>query len=139
MSDALESQGFKFYIGDASSPIDYTKVSEVTNFTGLDGEASEIDVTHLESTAKEYLMGLQDFGNFSLDVNYLPNDAGQIAMRAAKASRAIQNFKAELSDGTVITFQGFVKSNPISGGVDAKLDGSFNIRVSGNVTIDNTP
>lgn len=133
MSNAIETQGFLFEIGSTSSPGEFVAVGEVQSFTGLDGEAAEIDVTHLQSTAKEYLMGLQDFGNWSLDVNFLPDDAGQILLRAAKASRDIQSFRATLSDGTILTFSGFVKSNPISGGVDAKVDGSFNIRISGNV------
>jgi hypothetical protein len=135
MVSAIETQGFTFKIGNGDSPLTYTTVGSVVSFSGLDGEAAEIDVTHLQSTAKEYLMGLQDFGNWSLEVNYLPADAGQDLLRAAKASRAIQDFQATLSDGTLITFQGFVKSNPVSGGVDAKVDGSFSIRISGNVTI----
>jgi hypothetical protein len=55
-------------------------------------------------------------------------------MRAAKASRDVQDFKVIFSDSSYATFQGFVKSAPISGGVDAKVDGSFNIRITGDVT-----
>ena len=135
MANAIETQGFKFEIGNEDSPLTYTEVKEVVSFSGLDGEAAEIDVTQLQSSAKEYLMGLQDFGNWSLEVNYLPDDSGQDKMRAAKASREIQDFRATLSDGTLVTFRGFVKTNPISGGVDAKVDGSFSIRISGDVTI----
>ena len=135
MANAIKSQEFVFGIGNEDSPLTYTTVSEVVSFSGLDGQASEIDVTHLQSTAKEFLMGLQDFGNFSLECNFLPDDSGQDKMRAAQASSDIQDFKATLSDATVITFQGFVLQSTIAGGVDAKVDTSFNIRISGNVTI----
>lgn len=135
MSNALPTQGFKFEIGDNASPVDFTEIGEVTSFQGLDGQAAEIDVTHLQSTAKEYIMGLQDFGNFQIDVNYLPDDVGQQALRAAKATRVKHDFKATLSDNTTIEFQGYVLSNPISGGVDAKVDGSFQIRVTGDVVV----
>lgn len=135
MANAIKSQEFEFAIGNEDSPLTYTTVSEVVSFSGLDGQASEIDVTHLQSTAKEFLMGLQDFGNFSLECNFLPDDSGQDKMRAAQASAELQDFKATLSDATVITFQGFVLQSTIAGGVDAKVDTSFNIRISGAVTI----
>lgn len=133
MAQAIETQGFKLEIGNGDSPLTYTEVKEVTTFTGFDGQAAEIDVTHLQSTAKEWLMGLQDFGTFSCDVNHLPTDPGQVAMRAAKTSRDIQDFKVTFSDLSTATFQGYVLSNTLSGGVDAKVDGSFNIRITGAV------
>jgi hypothetical protein len=134
MANAIETQGFTLEIGNLDSPLTYTAVSEITNFTLFDGQGAEIDVTHLQSTAKEFLMGLQDFGTAQFDCNYLPSDAGQTAMRAAKASRVIQDFRATFSDNTQATFQGFVLSNPITGGVDSKVDGSFAVRISGSVT-----
>jgi hypothetical protein len=135
MANALETQGFKFEIADpTTSPLAYVEVGEVTSFTGFDGAAAEIDVTHLQSVAKEWLMGLQDFGTFNLEVNYLPTDAGQDDMRAAKASRDIQAFRVTFSDNSTATFQGYVLSAPVSGGVDAKVDGSFAVRITGNVT-----
>src|SRR3954453_7443165 len=113
MSNALETQGFKFEIGNGNSPLTYTEVKEVVSFNGFDGKASEIDITHLQSTAKEFLMGLRDFANFNLEVNYLSGDTGQDAMRAAQASRDIQDFKITFSDSNNATFQGYVMSNPV--------------------------
>lgn len=133
VSQAIAAQGFKFQIG-AGSPIAYTDVKEVTNFSGFDGQASEIDVTHLQSTAKEFLMGLQDFGSFQIDVNYLAADAGQDAMRAAKAARTITPFKCTFSDMSTAIFQGYVLGNPVSGQVDGKVDSSFSVRITGDVT-----
>lgn len=139
MSDALESQGFKLEIETNSVGPVLTEVKEIVSFTGLDGQASEIDVTHMQSAAKEFRMGLQDFGTFQLETNYLPEDPGQVAMRAAKASRLLKNFTATLSDGSTIEFSGFVLAAPVSGGVDSKIDGSFTIRISGDVTFTDAP
>jgi hypothetical protein len=135
MSDALETQGFMFEIGDGASPLDYTEVKEVVSFNGFDGQAAEIDVTHLQSVAKEFIMGLQDFGTFSMDVNFLPSDPGQLIMRAAKADRSIQDLKLTFSDGTIAIFQGYILSSPVSGGVDAKVNSSFAVRITGDVVI----
>lgn len=133
MAQAITAQGFKLEIGNVDSPLTYTEIKEVKSFQGFDGEASEVDVTHLRSHAKEFLMGLQDFGSFSVDVNHLPSDPGQLLARAAKASAVVQDFKATFSDGSTAVFQGYVKSNPRSGGVDAAVDGSFAIRITGEV------
>lgn len=134
MSDAIESQGFTLGIGNSDSPLTYTDVGEVKTFTGFDGSAAEIDITHLASTAKEFLMGLQDFGGFNVDTNYLSADAGQVLVRAAKASRVLQDFLVTFSDASTATFQAFVLAAPLSGGVDAAVDGSFQLRISGDVT-----
>lgn len=134
MSDAVESQGFKLEIGDGDSPEQMVEVKEIKSFNGLDGQASVIDVTHMRSVAKEKRMGLQDFGQFQGDVNYLPDDPGQLLLRAAKASRAIKNFKGTLADGSTFEFTAFVLSSPISGGVDAVIEGSFALEISGDVT-----
>jgi len=133
MSKAIGTQGTKFEIGNGDSPITYTEVKEVTNFSGFDGQAAEIDVTHLQSTAKEFIMGLQDFGSFQMDLNFIADDAGQDKMQLAKGSGEVQDFRLTLSDNTTFTFQGYVLSAPISGGVDAKVDTSFTIRITGDV------
>lgn len=134
MSGAIETQGFKLEIGAlGDSPASMTEIKEITNFSLFDGQAAEIDVTHLQSTAKEFIMGLQDFGSGSIDVNYLPDDPGQVEARAAKASRDIKSFKATFSDGNTAAFNGYILSAPVSGGVDAKVDSSFAIRISGDV------
>ncbi len=134
MSSAIQTQGFTFGIMRTASPGEYTAIGEITSFSGFDGKAAEIDVTHLLSTAKEFLMGLQDFGNFNIDVNYLPSDGGQVLLRAAKTSRDIQSFQATFSDGSKATFQGYVLASPVKGGVDAKVDSSFDIRITGAVS-----
>jgi len=51
------------------------------------GTANKIDTTTLLSTSKEYRMGLQDEGDFTLNFIWNLDDAGQAAMMAAKASQ----------------------------------------------------
>lgn len=134
-SNAVVTQGFKFEAStDGGSPASYTEVKEIKNFSGPTGQASEIDVTHLQSAAKEYFMGLQDWGNFSIDCNFVQTDPGQVLLRAAKASRNKIYFKATNSNGQVWSFAGFVLSLNISGGVDSTMDASYEIRISGDVT-----
>ena len=133
MANAITSQGFVFEIGNGDSPLTYTEVKEVASFSGFDGAPSEEDITHLGSVAKEFMVGLQDEGSFSLDINYLTDDAGQSLMRTARNNSTLQDFRASLSNGVVFTFQGYVISAPMSGSVDEKVSGSFGIKITGAV------
>lgn len=131
MSNAIESQGTKLRIGDTASPPVFTQVKELVSFNAFDGQAQTIDVTSMDSTAKEYLMGLPDNGGFTGEFNFLPKDPGHQAMRAAKKLRQKRRFEFEMSDGSLYEFEAFVMSSPISGGTDAKVDGSFALLVTG--------
>lgn len=132
-STAISAQGSTLSIGPTPTPIE-----NVISFSGFDGEAAEIDITNLSSTAKEYLAGLTDPGSFSFEYhpNFLTATAGQELLRAAALSGAVTAFELELSDGVKIDFNATVR-NALSttGGVDAALSGSASLRISGAITI----
>jgi hypothetical protein len=114
-----------------ATPITFTNIANVRNFVGFEGVAKDIDVTHMLSTAIENRAGLIDFGQFNLEVDYDPADAGHIALRAKQSAAALGNYKAILSTGGVITFTAFVKKFSLSGGVDAVLRSSIDLRITG--------
>lgn len=132
-STAITAQGSVLSIGGTPTPIE-----NVTSFSGFDGEAAEIDITNLSSTAKEYLAGLTDPGTFSFEFhpNFLTATAGQELLRAAALSGAVTAFELALSDGVTIDFQATVRNAlSSSGGVDAALTGSAALRITGPLTI----
>jgi hypothetical protein len=111
----VSAQGSKFYIdtaADGAAQPTWTKTKNVKSYSGFDGSASEIDVTDLDSTAKEKRLGLIDNGSFSIDVNVDMTDPGQIALKAAQKASSLQSFKLEYPDGTADTFDGFVYPVP---------------------------
>ena len=55
-------------------------IGQVVGFNGPTGSAGKIDVTNLLSTAKEFLMGLREEGELSIDVVYDPANSAQAAM-----------------------------------------------------------
>jgi predicted secreted protein len=137
---AIKGQGFVLAIETgASSPIVWTPVAGIKSFSQQDAEAADIDITDLQSQEKEYLVGLPDSGSYTGDCNFLLEDPGQIAMRAARASQAVQRFKATFSDTSTAEFSGFVKSMPISGGVDQAVTGTFSIKVTGAIVMTPAP
>jgi hypothetical protein len=108
-----------------------TEVGSVSGISGFDGEASEIDTTHLRSTAKEFLLGLQDFGQVTLAL-FLVSDTGQARLRALKGGGTIGTFAITLSDGTIAAFRGLVKSFSFDNITpDGAVSGSVTIKVTG--------
>ena len=136
MVDAIEAQKTKIEV----SPDDganWTAVKGITGISGLDGEAGDIDVSTLDSDAKEFLTGLADEGTISLSGNYLPEDPGQEMLRAARLARTIRDFRITFSNGTTGTFKGNVKTASFDASVDTALAGAFSIKISGVVTLVN--
>ena len=108
-------------------------VGGVISFTGLDGEAADIDITTLASTAKEFKQGLQDFGNFSMEILRDYDDAGQAALLDAMDNQATREMVVTMPSGTLntITFNAYVKSITTEGGVDDVVRGTVNLKISG--------
>lgn len=136
-TSAIKSQGTKFYIGDSeytNSPTNYIQVGEIQTVSGPSGQATVIDATHLDSDAKEKLMGLPDEGQVTIGGNYVDTDSGQDAMLEARAAQEKRDFKIVLSNGAQFLFQGFVLSFNIDLGVDDKVSFSSTIEISGAVS-----
>lgn len=135
-STAIKTQGATLETDVAVAGTPDTAIANFHSFSGFDGEASEIIVTNLSSLAVEKLAGLIDNGNFNLNWHPDYSDAGQEDVRAAAISGDTKTFLLTLSDATNIKFSGVVKNaHSITGGVNAVVDGSVNIAVSGALTI----
>ena len=107
-----------------------TAVGYINSITGFDGKAAEIDTTNLQSQAKEFQMGLQDFGNCTLGMFQL-SDAGQTQLRLSKSGQALTAFSLALSDGTVAAFLAFVVQYTFSGvKPDGAVENSVVLRVT---------
>jgi hypothetical protein len=139
---AFESQGTEFYwsTSTAASTAAGHIVGEVTDFGGPGGQAAVIDVTNLGSTAKEKLVGLRDEGQVTMTLNLSFSDAGQIALRADRASRTRRKCVIKFNDSatdaarTKATFDGYCMGFSISGAVDNKVTANAVIEITGGVT-----
>jgi hypothetical protein len=133
-STAISAQGSDLEIDVTTPGTPDTVIANMFSFSGLDGEASEIDVTNLNSTAKEFKLGLKDNGGFNIEYHVDFDDAGQNDLRAAGVSGATKKFMLTLPNAKTLTFSGLVKNaDSISGGVDATVNGGASIRITGAV------
>jgi len=140
MSLAIKSQGTlleieQLPIGSGS----WVGISEVQSIPGGGGSSPEIDVTHLRSTGKEYLLGLPDYGSHQITGNYLGAgvDAGQGLVRSRYLDQAPAQFRMTLADvgTTQMTFTALVQSFDLSVTPDSKVDLSFTLRRTGSDTL----
>ena len=132
-SNALESQGVTLSWNAQA-------IGEVVSFNGPGGSASIIDVTHLGSTRREKRMGIADEGQLSFDVNLVPGNAGQIALRTDRDSRTEREVILTLTDATntTLTFNAYCTQFSIQGSVDNKIQASVTLEITGEV-VWNTP
>lgn len=128
------STGLAYTSGGTATPVTWTKISNVRDFSGFDGQATELDKTNLDSSAKEFALGLVDPGQFTINVDRDQTDAGQLAVEAARIAGTIKNFKLTLPNSNTASFTGYVKKFSAQGGVDALLKSAIDIRISGAVT-----
>lgn len=105
-SSGTDAAGSTLEVGDGASPEVFTAIAEVTNITPGAMSTADIDLTHLLSpnAHKEHLPGLRDTGPFSIDGNWLPenatqsNDASPGGLVYLARTRAVRNFKIVLGN-----------------------------------------
>jgi hypothetical protein len=135
-STAISAQGSTLEIDVSVSGTPDTEIANLFSFSGLDGEASEIDVTNLTSAAKESKLGLKDYGNFSIEYHVDFDDAGQNDLRAAGVSGDTKSFTLTLPNAKTLSFDALVKNaDSISGGIDATVNGGASLRITGAVVV----
>ena len=133
---AIDSSGFATAgTAGTASPQIFSKVGNVQDFTPDGGTATVIDVTNMDSTAKEKRQGLQDNGNYSLTFDSDDTDVGQLRLLAARAAQAVVVFKQYYPGGLKIrAWQGFVqKVTEPAAGMDKVLRSSATIVVTGPI------
>lgn len=116
--------------GGSAYKLTMTEVGEVSSISGFDGTAPEINTTHLRSTAKEYLIGLQDYGGMQLALNLDNSDTGQTLMRAIKAAATVKGFQITDSAGYITTFPALVQSFSISMQADDAVRAQIQMKIA---------
>ena len=144
MSQKLKSQTSTFEVASLTTPAQFITVGGVRAINNLrSGTSTEIDVSDLSSTEKEFVLGLADPGTMDLEVLYDPEDPGQIILEQLRVTSARNNFRVVVPNPlevgsptgkTSFTFEGFVQTFPFSIGVDTAITGTVTVRVTGTIT-----
>lgn len=127
---AVSTQGFKLEVSvDAGAT--YLEVSQNTDIPDVSQEASDLDATNLQSTAKEYIAGLKDSQNVTLTGQRVVLSAGQNALRDNAGAAGTFMFRNTYSDGSILSYSATIKKFGVTGGTDAVMMFTATIRPSG--------
>jgi len=133
----VNTVGLLYTSGGTATPSAWIKINQIKSYKPSGASASTIDVTDLDSIAKEFLTGLVDNGTLSADVFYLASDAGQAAVLAAFKSSLSKTYKLTINGGATFTYAASVTKCPTLPdlAVDGVLTGQIDWKVSGDVTV----
>lgn len=125
--------------GDGGSPEVFTSIGEVRSLSGL-GQTNElIEVTNFDSGGnREFIPGLADGQEITVEVNYIQTDAQQQALINDVKNKTNRNIRVTVNDGTntdtfdfTVTPLGWV----INPGLDDATTATFTLKISGDITI----
>lgn len=150
---AVKTQGTQLYITDtlASSGCELLTVECATAISGLSNAREQIEVTCLESTAREYEGGLSTPGQLTVTVNFDPRNESHLRLYEFWRDNA-DNFKAAIGFGgpvdvdptldsdcdfvfptnrTYIEFEGYVADVPLEAALNSVWTSAISIQISG--------
>jgi len=139
-SQAQLGYGSVFQIQNENSPNDYTDLAEVTSITPPSSSLDQIDVTHMQSPnrRREFISGLNDSGECSLDINFVPGNATDLRLfellnLPIGVSRR-RNLRISYPNGRTWSFQGELTAYEPSVPVDDKMSATVTFKVTGDIT-----
>lgn len=137
---AINSQGSKIqHASAASSPSSYQDIEEVTSIGGPDGTLNLIDVSHLQSSRKEYLPWLADNGTITLACNFTAGAQQMALFDMFNNSSDPEEFRIKVPTTSartnfyVFDFLALVSKWSLADAVDSKVVLNITLQTTGGV------
>jgi hypothetical protein len=137
MTQAVLGAGSSLQLLDTTvSPNAYVTIAEVLTCGPIGYSTTEVDVTNLDSTAKEYITGLQDGNQVEFEVNWLAGNTQQEQLRdAGTTAQQLKMIWSGTSPQTTATFT--LAAISFSRGEttpESQQTGTIGGRISGSIT-----
>ncbi len=128
--------GTVFSRGDGASPEVFNTVTNVISITGPQISKEDIEVTHLGSTAKEFISALDDPGELQLQMNWDPSNAQHVGMRSDAEGSTTRNYRIVWNDAssTQVDFLGEAMDFSLDTQPNAAVVASVRVKISGALT-----
>ena len=140
-TQAIAAIGTQLLRGDGvdGSSVNYTPIAEVKRFRPPNPSIETHDVTALDSTGgyREFISGLKDGGEFTIDMNLVPGDAGQANLRADFNAKVRRDFKCIFPDvgATEWLWTALITKFESEVNVDGVLEATVSAKISGEPTL----
>ena len=124
--------------GDGAGTEVFNAISEVLSMSGLGKTNPLVEVTSFDSTGREYIAGLADGTEITLECNYLPADTQQQALIGDVDNGTVRNMQVLITDGTTPLTYSFAVT-PLSWVINPSFDDkntlTFTLKISGAITV----
>lgn len=112
----------------------YVDLAEISNITPPSATIDMVDATHMQSpnADREFIIGLNDPGSASFDMNFIPGSAADLKIQAVKAARARVKCRITFPNGVTWTFSGLLKTYEPAVPTDDKMTATVTFKVSGS-------
>lgn len=119
----------------AASTVGDALIGGLLSFDGPAGSSPVIDITHLASTAREKLIGIQDEGQVSGELLWIPSDVAQIALRTDRQAGTKKKMSIKFTDDdtSVMEADAFCTNFSFSSPLDDAVKVSFTLEITGAV------
>lgn len=129
--------GVTLMVSDANpavTPINL--IGNVTNVTPPNPTRDIVDTTSSSSPnmAREFIAGLIDYGEASIEVNWMPGDAADVLLRAIGIERSPRTWRlnwTQMNPDVTCTFLAFLTGFERSAPMDDKMTGTLTLKVTG--------
>jgi len=137
MSDALIGWDTEFWLDNASGTL--TQIAEVISVTPPNPQTADVEVTHFKSAnrRREYIAGLIEDGDGTIEINFVPGSASDVLLRAAVNDGVTRSYRIILPDGDTgwqidgdCIVKGYERNIPI----DDRMTATVTVRFTGAST-----
>lgn len=129
-------------VGNGASPEVFTRYCEMTSLSGLGQANDQVEATTFCSNgSKEYIPGLADGKEVTVEANYDPLNVTQNQLIADVKAKHTRNFEVEIeedSPATVFHFAAAMLSWEMGPSISAANKVTFTFKISGDITINTT-
>lgn len=127
--------GAEFWLDSAGDVL--TQLAEIISVGLPNSQIEDVEATHMASAnrRREYIAGLIDDGEGTIEMNYVPGSATDILIRAALTDGVTRDYKAVLpvADGSTweVTGDCIVKGYERSAPIDDRMTATLTVRFTG--------
>lgn len=128
--------GAEFHLDSASDVL--TQLSEIISVALPNSQVEDVEATHMASPnrRREFVAGLIDDGEGTIEMNYIPGSATDALIRAALADGVTRDYKVvlQLADATSweVTGNCIVKGYERSIPIDDRMTATLTVRFTGS-------
>jgi hypothetical protein len=137
MTAATIGYGTTYGIHDGADPGAFDMIGEVIDITPPALTTDQVEATHFLSAGgvREYIPGLKTPGEGSLTLNWIPGGASDVILQALLASGEVRSHQVTFPNGTIWTFDGWVKGFAPSTPIGDRMTAVVTIQSSGATAI----